>query len=177
MERGLMRQRISPGFDYAGLRRWDGRCDDAGHGAGGRVDLKLGHHATAEARPSPTTVIDSLPCGSRSSGSLGRGGGGDRLAQVVQATGPLRADAPPLSQAISLLHIGPYVLTSDRPAASVSPASVRARSWSTPPRSASRSVSLVAAYPSHWSPRSSVGVSVVLGKFPTDTSDLPSESV
>ena len=25
MERGLMRQRISPGPDYAGLRRWDGR--------------------------------------------------------------------------------------------------------------------------------------------------------
>jgi hypothetical protein len=23
MERGLMRQRISPGSDYAGLRRWD----------------------------------------------------------------------------------------------------------------------------------------------------------
>jgi anti-sigma B factor antagonist len=37
MERGLMRQRISPGSDYAGPRR--------GHGAGGRVDLKLGHHA------------------------------------------------------------------------------------------------------------------------------------
>ena len=45
MERGLMRQRISPGSGYAGLRRWDGRCDDAGHGAGGRVDLKLGHYA------------------------------------------------------------------------------------------------------------------------------------
>jgi len=25
MERGLMRQRISPGSSYAGLRRWDGR--------------------------------------------------------------------------------------------------------------------------------------------------------
>jgi len=41
-----MRQRISPGPDYAGPRRRDGRCDDAGHGAGGRVDLKLGHHAS-----------------------------------------------------------------------------------------------------------------------------------
>src|SRR5205809_5392402 len=41
-----MRQGISPGSDYAGPRRRDGRCDDAGHGAGGRVDLKLGHHAT-----------------------------------------------------------------------------------------------------------------------------------
>jgi anti-sigma B factor antagonist len=40
-----MRQRISPGPGYADPRRWDGRCDDAGHGAGGRVDLKLGHHA------------------------------------------------------------------------------------------------------------------------------------
>jgi anti-sigma B factor antagonist len=40
-----MRQGISPGSDYAGLRRWAGRCDDAGHGAGGRVDLKLGHYA------------------------------------------------------------------------------------------------------------------------------------
>src|SRR5438034_10313103 len=40
-----MRQGISPGSDYAGPRRRDGRCDDAGHGAGGRVDLKLGHHA------------------------------------------------------------------------------------------------------------------------------------
>jgi anti-sigma B factor antagonist len=40
-----MRQGISPGSGYAGLRRWDGRCDNAGHGAGGRVDLKLGHHA------------------------------------------------------------------------------------------------------------------------------------
>src|SRR6266700_5162043 len=41
-----MRQRTSPGPDhYAGPRRRDGRCDDAGHGAGGRVDLKLGHHA------------------------------------------------------------------------------------------------------------------------------------
>src|SRR6059058_2060327 len=40
-----MRQRTSPGSGYAGLRRWDGRRDDAGHGAGGRVDLKLGHHA------------------------------------------------------------------------------------------------------------------------------------
>jgi anti-sigma B factor antagonist len=40
-----MRQGISPGSGYAGLRRWDGRCDDAGHGAGGRVDLKLGHYA------------------------------------------------------------------------------------------------------------------------------------
>src|SRR5258707_11645499 len=46
MERGLMRQGISPGTDYAGPRRRDGRRDDAGHGAGGRVDLKLGHHAT-----------------------------------------------------------------------------------------------------------------------------------
>src|SRR5437016_6775034 len=45
MERGLMRQRISPGSGYAALRRRDGRRDDAGHGAGGRVDLKLGHHA------------------------------------------------------------------------------------------------------------------------------------
>src|SRR6266567_8512443 len=45
MERGLMRQGISPGSDCAGPRRWDGRRDDAGHGAGGRVDLKLGHHA------------------------------------------------------------------------------------------------------------------------------------
>ena len=25
-----MRQGISPGSDYAGLRRWDGRRDDAG---------------------------------------------------------------------------------------------------------------------------------------------------
>ena len=41
-----MQQRISPGSVYAGLRRWDGRRDDAGHGAGGRVDLKLGHYAT-----------------------------------------------------------------------------------------------------------------------------------
>src|SRR6266581_8530908 len=40
-----MRQRTSPGSDYAGPRRRDGRCDGAGHGAGGRVDLKLGHHA------------------------------------------------------------------------------------------------------------------------------------
>src|SRR6266480_4477628 len=40
-----MRQGTSPGSDYAGPRRRDGRCDDAGHGAGGRVDLKLGHHA------------------------------------------------------------------------------------------------------------------------------------
>src|SRR5712672_4839702 len=45
MERGLMRQGISPGSGYAGLRRRDGRRDDAGHGAGGRVDLKLGHYA------------------------------------------------------------------------------------------------------------------------------------
>src|SRR5438105_8635189 len=41
-----MRQRTSPGSGYAALRRWDGRRDDAGHGAGGRVDLKLGHYAT-----------------------------------------------------------------------------------------------------------------------------------
>jgi anti-sigma B factor antagonist len=40
-----MRQGISPGPGYADRRRWDGRWDDAGHGAGGRVDLKLGHHA------------------------------------------------------------------------------------------------------------------------------------
>src|SRR5690348_1474421 len=40
-----MRQGISPASDCAGPRRWDGRCDDAGHGAGGRVDLKLGHYA------------------------------------------------------------------------------------------------------------------------------------
>src|SRR5262249_10641844 len=40
-----MRQRISPGPGYAGPRRRDGRRDDAGHGAGGRVDLKLGHYA------------------------------------------------------------------------------------------------------------------------------------
>src|SRR6266487_3387393 len=40
-----MRQGISPGPGYADPRRWDGRWDDAGHGAGGRVDLKLGHHA------------------------------------------------------------------------------------------------------------------------------------
>ncbi len=40
-----MRQGTSPGSGYAGPRRRDGRCDDAGHGAGGRVDLKLGHHA------------------------------------------------------------------------------------------------------------------------------------
>src|SRR5258708_23246465 len=40
-----MRQGISPGSGHAGPRRWDGRRDDAGHGAGGRVDLKLGHHA------------------------------------------------------------------------------------------------------------------------------------
>ena len=46
MERGLMRQRISPGPDYAGPRRSDGRGDGAGHGAGGRVDLKLGLRAT-----------------------------------------------------------------------------------------------------------------------------------
>src|SRR5258707_169837 len=45
MGRGFMRQRISPGPGYADPRRWDGRWDDAGHGAGGRVDLKLGHHA------------------------------------------------------------------------------------------------------------------------------------
>jgi anti-sigma B factor antagonist len=40
-----MRQVISPGSDDAGLWRKDGRCDDAGHGGGGRVDLKLGHYA------------------------------------------------------------------------------------------------------------------------------------
>jgi anti-sigma B factor antagonist len=45
MERGLIRQGISPGSGYVGLRRWDGRCDNAGHGAGGLVDLKLGHYA------------------------------------------------------------------------------------------------------------------------------------
>src|SRR6266568_1802151 len=39
-----MRQRTSPGFGYADPRRRDGRCDDAVHGAGGRVDLKLGHY-------------------------------------------------------------------------------------------------------------------------------------
>src|SRR5882757_8645477 len=50
MERGLMRQGISPGSGYAGPRRWDGRRDDAGHGAGGRVDLKLGHHAVVHGR-------------------------------------------------------------------------------------------------------------------------------
>src|SRR6266436_9454159 len=39
-----MRQRTSPGSDYADPRRWDGRRDDAGHGAGGSVELKLGHY-------------------------------------------------------------------------------------------------------------------------------------
>jgi anti-sigma B factor antagonist len=40
-----MRQQISPGSDYPARGAGMGRLDDAGHGAGGRVDLKLGHHA------------------------------------------------------------------------------------------------------------------------------------
>jgi len=39
-----MRQRISPGPGYADPRRWDVEMTP-GDGAGGHVDLKLGHHA------------------------------------------------------------------------------------------------------------------------------------
>src|ERR1700750_564728 len=45
MERGMMRQRISPGSASPARGAGMDARDDAGHGAGGRVDLKLGHHA------------------------------------------------------------------------------------------------------------------------------------
>src|SRR5437899_661858 len=45
MERGLMRQGISPGSATPACGAGMDARDDAGHGAGGRVDLKLGHHA------------------------------------------------------------------------------------------------------------------------------------
>jgi anti-sigma B factor antagonist len=39
-----MRLRITPGPGCAGPSARAGRCDDAAHGAGGLVDLKLGHY-------------------------------------------------------------------------------------------------------------------------------------
>jgi anti-sigma B factor antagonist len=45
MERGMMRQRISPWLSFTARGAGMDARDAAGHGAGGHVDLKLGHHA------------------------------------------------------------------------------------------------------------------------------------
>jgi len=60
-----------PWLGYADPRRRDGRCDDARLGAGGHVDLKLGHHAKDGVEiidvQAKSTCIPRRGCGSCSS--------------------------------------------------------------------------------------------------------------